>query len=513
MNDAYHTDAGDLLRYLVITLIALFFIYALTVFAGVITGTTPLHIIVAAILNVVAPITYFVVMGLLTIFLYGFPTVYFYGLLLEIRWLHPLLAFFDMPPEPGMPGDVLPALLFVIVGMIFSAAAFALYKKLKSERVGRPFTFNVAEYAFVILITLFGMTICALLFSEARGYSGGLAEELRAQRLFFYGGALIGSVVTYLIATMIARKTARIFDLRLLKNFGIYAVCAVVFLVCTTTDITGYEKRVPAVSAVSSVEISLSSYNIMPYRWDQVMDKVIISDAAGREYVAALHELIVTSDKKYANSLDDYENVLYIEDGNIIDEELTFDESYLEMFDHGGSLNINYMKRGGGNMARYYSLAKEITETAQFKSLVGSQAWLEASTIDKRYTYKNLKEVYVSAYDSYQYTLSNGDSAFEKKLTETEIRELAGHLDADYVKLSADDLISRSIDDELLTFSFEMKSRDDGFDTSFIYSVTDDYTGTIAWLKEKGYYEDMLRATQQLKAEAEADYEKNALSK
>jgi hypothetical protein len=504
INAEYHTDVGDILHYLIITFVVLFFVYALTVFAGVITGTAPLHMIAAVLLNAAAPLVYLLVTTLLSAFLYG----YVWGTQIPtgISWLHPLILFNDSSLKHTVPMEVLSSLLFIGIGLVFSFAGLALYTKLKSEKVGRPFTFEVAEYVFVILVTLLGMTVCALFFAQLRVYSGDVNESLRNFRVIFYVGALVGAIATYLVATMIARKTAKIFNARLLKNFGIYAICAVMFLAFTTTDIMGYSKRVPSVSAVSNVKISWDTLNVMPYRWWYGEKEAVISEADGLNYAAALHELIVTSDMKYAPGNDNsYTGVEYVEDK---DTSYTFEESTLSRISSGGSLRINYKKRGGGTIARAYALTEEIEETEQFKNLIGSKGWLEATTIEKLCGYERLKAVYLSLYDAYNHTLTNGKTAYERKLTDEEIRELAGHLDADYVKLKADDLISRNLDDELFTFGFEMKSKIGDFEVEdiFAYSVTAEYKGTIAWLKEKGYYDDMISAAKQLRMDGEAVY-------
>ncbi|MDR1069098.1 MAG: hypothetical protein LBL36_07645, partial [Clostridiales Family XIII bacterium] len=78
-NAAYHTDAGDILRFLLIALVTMFFIYALTLLAGVITGSTAVHLLVACFINVVVPALYYMVVYLCGVFLHGYAGVFSYG--------------------------------------------------------------------------------------------------------------------------------------------------------------------------------------------------------------------------------------------------------------------------------------------------------------------------------------------------------------------------------------------------------------------------------------------------
>jgi hypothetical protein len=492
-----YTDVGDLVRALACTLVATLFVYALTVFAGVITGTTSLHIIVAAVLNVAALAFYLIVTALTSEFLYGYYSEATYSI---ARFLHPAIAFIISQFRITSPAGIAEPLLFIAISAAFSAAAFILYKKLKSERVGRPFTFEIAEYAFIIIVTLCGMTICGLMFAEVGG-----AGQLRDERFLFYGGAIIGAIVTYMAATMVARKSTRIFDMRLLRNFGVYAICAVLFLVCTTTDITGYEKRIPEAAAVKSVEVGMPlSFNIIPYRWGYSDTKVRLADKEGIEAVTALHKVIADAGPKFSVSNNKY----YIEDSSMD----TFEESAMEFMNYETQLTLKYKRNGGGFISRIYDLNPKVANTKQLRNLIGSKSWRKASTMGNLYGYKLLRNVDVIFGDS-GHMLENDNPAFEKKLTDSEVRELAAHLDADYMKISTDDLISRSLSDEILTFEFSWVAKKGHDSPPYItYSVTAEYTETIKWLKENGWYEDMVRATGLLKAEAVKYYNERKAS-
>jgi hypothetical protein len=500
-----YTDAGDLLRALIVSLITTFFVYALTVFAGVITGTTSLHIIVTIMLNAIAPTVYAVVTGLCSLFLYGYDGGMSDSVL---SWLSPLFLFYLPLGAGGITGPtgVLAPLLFLVIPVIFSAATYVLYRKLKSERVGRPFTFEIAEHAFVILITLFGMTICALIFSNLNVHQGSAEDVMRNMRMFFYIGAAVGAAVTYFAATMIARKSTRIFDMRLLRNFGICAICAVLFLVATTTDITGYAKRVPAPASVDSVSVHMPrAFNIMPYRWGYEDLRVKLTDESGIEYVTALHKAIANAGLRFARTnSDDWTT----ED---MDGPDTFEKMFAGSLYSDGTMSIKYRRNSGGPLSRTYCLKKETAVIDRVADLVSSDAWRKATTIDSIAGYDSLNDVSLNVYDNGGVTMG-GENPYEVRLTKSEVRELAEHLDADYQKLPASSLMSRSISDEILTFGFEVDLKNKTYQEAedmgpyFSYSVTAEYTGTIAWLKEKGWYDDMISATKLLKDEWVNEY-------
>jgi hypothetical protein len=113
------------------------------------------------------------------------------------------------------------------------------------------------------------------------------------------------------------------------------------------------------------------------------------------------------------------------------------------------------------------------------------------------------------------YLMSNNEKkAFEKTLTKDEVRELAKLLDEDYKNIPTEDLINLGASGEILTFAISRESPDNRSysnytyyvtdeDLRFFYSVTDKYVNTIAWLKDKGYYDDMIAATALLKEDVD----------
>jgi ABC-2 type transport system permease protein len=493
-NAAYYTDAGDLLRFLVLAFVTVFFIYSVTVLAGVITGNTAMQLVVTVFINAIAPIVFFIVTECGKAFLYGY-AYDGYGSPI-FPFLNPLMMyynniFYGVVINLSAFGEI----VFIAVALGFSALAFVLYRKFKSERAGNSFTFNVAEYIFVIIVTLIGMFVGAALCMDFSGQPNG-----NFSRALMYMGAFAGSVITFIIVMMAARKTLKVFNMRFLKNFGIYAVCAVIFLVFTTTDITGFEKRVPAAKSVLSVVVEMNQFDLIPYRWGGD-SSIVISDKEGVNAVRELHGLIANSGRAYAAE-------------KYIDREL---ENYditktpFNLFEDGSGLSVNYKRTAGRTLNRHYSLKKDVTDTEQFRNLVGTQSWREANTIDKRFGYKNLLDLDLSLFDGFGPYLQSGEKkAFEKSLTKNEVRELAKLLDADYKKIPAEDLINVGASGEILGFAigYEMNGDDmysggtyyiKGEELIFHYSVTDKYVNTIAWLKEKGYYDDMISATKLLK--------------
>ena len=240
---------GDILSWILESLIIVLFLYAVTVFAGLVTGNSIMHAFTAVGFNFLAP-ALFLLFGVYSYqFLYGFPSDRFMEPVLALAALSPyLFVFYDEWTYAWLLQTV-----YVLIAVALLGASMYLYYKRALERASDSFVFAFMTPLATFLITLFGMTLFGFYF-DSLGNTGGSSES------YIYTGFLAGAIIFFLLARMIVKMTFRIFDRDTAKNLGIYLVIAGVFVGTFTLDLTGYEKRMPQEKSIDSAAVSMDIY-------------------------------------------------------------------------------------------------------------------------------------------------------------------------------------------------------------------------------------------------------------
>jgi hypothetical protein len=461
----YNTDLGDLIRWFVALLIIAIFVYAISVFAGIITGTVAIHVLVSILLNVLVPVFYLLTTAYFSRFLYGYTSEY--GV--DKSWaLHPLS---NKLAEDG-PG-MFAAIVYILIAIAICAIALLLYRVLKLERATDVVTFKIAEYVIVCAVSFIGMSVVGFLF------------DLQVGDFFFYVGAFLGGIITFILVMMIARKSAKIFNKSTLRSFGCFAVVAVIFLTFTTTNITGYETRIPAPQSVDSVEIDITYLNLYPYLYDEIINntlmKVSLTSDESKEATYALQKELVDDKEKYQYSDSD-----------------VYSESYMGSNEDYGEITFLYKLKDGRKIARWYGSLSviDMTNNTTFERLFNSEEFKKKLTLEYKIgDYRKIERIAsVNTFRDY-YKDKDGEGERAGYLSSTninadEVQQFAKLLDIDFRGLDARDL--RIGNGPLLTFEIGYSNTPDTDDVNFQYNITEKYGLSIAWLKEHGYYENMI---------------------
>lgn len=139
--------------------------------------------------------------------------------------------------------------IYAAVGVVLAALAFLLYRTRKSEYSGNTVTFSwmypVFQYG-VALCSAFSLGIAIYWIFAPNQISGH--GNLIGVILSLSAGALIG----FYAATMLLKKSFRVFRKSLWSALGIVAVLTC-FCVCLDLDVTGYEKKIPDASEIDYV--------------------------------------------------------------------------------------------------------------------------------------------------------------------------------------------------------------------------------------------------------------------
>ncbi len=142
-------------------------------------------------------------------------------------------------------------MLILIAVVIYTAAAFVLYRKRPSESAGKAIAFSKVEPILKTLIVLPAMLLSGLFFAELSG-SYASSEQFR----WFLFGAFLGFVIVCLLVEIAFRMDIRC-ALEHKKQFAFNAACAVLIVVIFRYDVLGYNTYVPLEKQMQSCAVSI----------------------------------------------------------------------------------------------------------------------------------------------------------------------------------------------------------------------------------------------------------------
>ncbi len=298
---------GALAMWLAVMLLMELFFFGFAVFCAMFTGHILAMPIFTGILNFLA----FVILGLLdnifTSFVFGFSSND--GLASAGLWMSPALQMasnLSTRPIYAADGETFQrvafwglsyVLLYALVGAVLLCAALVLYRRRQLEGAGDVVTVRAVRPVFK-----FGVGFCAAL------SLGSVFYELFSQVLPWGAWTLLvflvlWGAVGYFVAQMLLDKSFWVFR-KHWPGCAALAAALVLLIVGMETDLTGYERRVPAAERVASVTVaSLSS---APY--DEATPATFtLTDPALVEAVTELHRSVVDTHKNWPEAWERYE--------------------------------------------------------------------------------------------------------------------------------------------------------------------------------------------------------------
>ncbi|MBE6032811.1 MAG: hypothetical protein E7224_06415 [Clostridiales bacterium] len=407
-------------------------IFAVAVFAGIVTGNSLLHFIMAIVFNFLLP-GFFAVLALYCEqYLYGFNTSgeWFSFCLFLSPWLYTL--------ENGGDAFGLGAVLFYVISFVVILAVSAiLYKQRKLERVSDPLVFAILRPIIIYLAAFFVMTLMSFYF-----------EALGGGELFRAAGYIVGALIGFIIASMLIYKTVKIFNLKHLKNLGFFAVVMILVVCSFSFDFYGFEKRIPETSKVGEVYIG----------GIENMDSTFG------------HSVDLSSPENLQNAVDLHQFIL--ENRDMVD-------AYgYDVFGRNLSLTFNYTLKNGREMSRRYSAPysllaespamEKIYESAEFKdgAFVSQMLPDQLKYVELTSRYKQMDVVIL-------------DDAIE-------IRQLLKCVQADYAERSFDDVKEWVRPQCGIGFSYYELDAAGNIDREeeryMEITIDKNYTRTLAWL-------------------------------
>jgi ABC-2 type transport system permease protein len=236
---------GDIIRWTWETVIMELFVFAASVFVGMMTGMSTLQVVFTYILFLFPAGITILLLTNTSFLLVGFPADYYLSKNLEE--IVPFYRYLNFEAEPLTAGESLVYLLLIMLFLIF---AIWLYQKRHSEAATQALAFPVLRPIFK-----YGVAFCTMLVG---GFYFGAMQNQFSWIVFGY---VTFSFIGFFVAEMIIEKTWRVFHKW--KGYAYFAAAMVVIGILVHLDITGYEKRLPALEDIRQVYFGSSVYDFV----------------------------------------------------------------------------------------------------------------------------------------------------------------------------------------------------------------------------------------------------------
>lgn len=232
-----------ILTWLGLSVVSITFVYAISVFAGTVTGTTVHHLIGAIGFNALFPC---VSLALST---YGEKYLTGFVFNSDVTFaLSPVLRFIA---HPEYITNAKYMSIYIGVGILVFVLSYFLYQIRQMERAGDGVTFGFMVPIVSYIFAFFGMTAMAL-------YLWGMAGS---REEYFYLGLITGAFIFLTIGRMVVLKTARVFNKALVKNLVIYGIVATLFVSAFAIDVFGYAGKTPPLSKIDYIKFEYTVYD------------------------------------------------------------------------------------------------------------------------------------------------------------------------------------------------------------------------------------------------------------
>lgn len=471
------------LQWLWQSLIVVLSVYGIGVFAGVVTGNAAMHMLLGFGFNGLLPAIYSVVVAYFSEFLFGFD-----GL---ARWIETAAGIMPYTKAiqnlgPFSLGFTIYYILFFVAILVISSL---LYHKRQLEKAGDSLVFKTAGVVISYLVAFFGMSLMAFYFNALPMMIG---EEIIAKgHIMFYFGLLVGILIFLYIGRMIVKKTPRVFNKESLKHLVIYTVIALMFVAILDLDLTRFEKRVPDPKKVEYVELTGLEFNEDLSRYETVFFK-------GFEDEEINYRKILFKDEENILALTNFHRDLLNNK-----EELEKERGYL----NSQSLAIKYEKSGIFDLGRRYLIPKKIMkESKDLKQVYESREFKD------RYSFNNLvahQPVWAKVYNDFLRSATLDEYSMKTTNSDKEIKSLLVALEKDFQARTWEQQLDNKAPLAIMELAFSGLPKAEehpysSFETSYFeegenselrimsLSIRKSDDNTIAWLKEYGYFEELV---------------------
>ncbi len=434
----YYTPV-DILRWMGMSALFDTLTFSIAVLVGMFTGNAVAHIIFTYILQVLPSGLYVLLSENLRHLVYGYFDITQPG---KFQYNFPLMVFTggtsrNLSAAENVSGTVA---VYLLAATLFLAAAAYVYRLRHAEAAGEVIAFPILRPVFK-----YGVTACAMLLAGAY-----FASVYRGAFPVIALGYVLGSLLGYLTAEALLQKSLKIWSSY--KGYLGYAAVTMLLLLGIAVDATGYEHRIPAPEKVREVYFGTSIGGwILRDEQESTREQNVeyeyrggafLKDRNNIKNLILLHRQLLKAPRP-ADGIDHY--IVYtLENGTRLVRRYSFDER------------------------DYTSLLKPVYESLEYKQV---RFPVVAQNPDE------IKMIEIGDHRTSKRPVILTDRA--------EIGEFAARLRRDVLDLTFEELTAGSEENMYADIV-------DAAGNSVHYNLRPGYGSVIGWLKEKGYYGNIM---------------------
>ena len=370
--------AGNIMfiKWAVMTGVCCFAIFAITVFAGMLSGNTLMHLFNALFFNGFVTVFLAVIDLLCESFLLGYTTSESWGNVVSAS--NPLTAFIF---TTGVSRVTL-CIIYFLVGVIALALAGFLYHRRKIERTGESVVFPWVRAVLFLYCIFCGCIMLGLFTLELLSSDDGLRFGLP-----MIVGMLIGALLIFVIGSLLIDRSAKIFTRRNMLPAAAALVLAFAVTLCISGDVTGYGEYVPDSDEIETVYLDPWDEGIYTGEenydtWNSRFDAEYYETGADKTVSIGDHKIIgMQSD-------DNIETVRVL-------HQCLIDQDRSDSSAMSGSIELVYELKNGHKVRRSYDLymgsGDEGPVDLQEGIFEGIAEYYDSKEYKEKYSLKNLK--------------------------------------------------------------------------------------------------------------------------
>ncbi|MBQ6495688.1 MAG: hypothetical protein IJI74_00805 [Firmicutes bacterium] len=464
--------AGNLMfvKWMVVTFVCCAAIFAITVFAAMISGNTLMHLFNACFFNGVLALLLMVFIDLSDAMLLGYET--------PDAIMTFLLRSNALTASIGESSRVLICAVYLAVTIAALLIAWAIYRKRPIERTGDSVIFSWTR-ALLFLICVFSGSMLAGLFNAT--IMSGNSIKFDHNMII---GMVIGALAVFVIGSILIDRSARIFTKRNLLPAAIALALAFAVSGAVNADVFGYCKYVPDAGDVKSVYMDATNSVLFTVYDDEGWGSAFRGNAGYYKDVKDVREI---NDENYPgfSSEESIEAITALQQ-TLIDQKR-------EGMDYYDGVRIIYELKNGKTVRRSYDIyvtpdSNEMATDLDPKIREAAAALYDSKEFRTVYSLNNLKPEYfekgsIQFYDDpfgegEQFAISNEDA-----------KELKAAMEKDFQKLGYDKAMQYSGEISVSRKSTPLMEEAAGEYRLEVLELPIPKTAknTRGWLRENGY--------------------------
>ncbi len=322
------------------TLLFTFSLYTITVFAGMLTGNSIVHFVLAYVVNLLS-------LGLFGLILFNLEgLVNGYYITTPGKWIQliPLYKIFFLSEL-----TLFEVIMHIIIAAAVAAVSLYIYNRRHIENAGNITGFKAMKQIYKYSAVVFAMLITGTI----------IAKKCSFKVLPLIAGYIISSILVYFIAEGIIKKTFRVW--KEYRGYLIVAGITAVLIACAVFDVTGYRRYVPDENEVEYVY--LGEYRYMDTFISRQKEDRKIDSMQGRILREPYNiKSIIDAHKELSQSIDRFpgsKGIAYVlKDGSLVKRKYGLNHWHKELFEPVFN-SIEYKK------SRYPFLSKGLDSIGQ----------------------------------------------------------------------------------------------------------------------------------------------------